>query len=213
MARALKTYVTSVGFFELAVAAPSRAAALRAWGAERNLFEQGFAKETEDRAIIAAAMKQPGVVLRRAVGGVGAFSEHAALPKSLPAEPPPRVAKTKGAAKKAALKPSHAAGTKLDKADVAAKRKAEAAFEKAQKAREAERAKEEAAAKKEQAKREAAIAKAEAALDTAREHHQAALDAIERDRAAIEKRIEAEEDRWQGEKDRLRDAVDRARSA
>jgi colicin import membrane protein len=42
MARKLKTYQTSLGFFDLAIAAPSMKAALQAWGSETNLFHQGF---------------------------------------------------------------------------------------------------------------------------------------------------------------------------
>ena len=208
MARALKTYVTSIGFFELAVAAPSMKAALEAWGGAQNLFTQGFAKEAHDPAIVKAAMAQPGTVLKRAVGSSGAFTEDAALPKSLPVEEPKEKRPTKAAAV-LFFKPAANVNAK----EAAAKKKAQSEFEKAQKKRAAERAREEAAAKKEQEKREAAIAKAEAALDKARDEHQEALDAIERDRAAIEKRIEAEEARWQKEKDRLRDAIDRARSA
>jgi colicin import membrane protein len=41
MARKLKTYQTSLGFFEQAIAAPSMKAALEAWGADSNLFHQG----------------------------------------------------------------------------------------------------------------------------------------------------------------------------
>ena len=77
MARKLKTFTTSGGFFDLAVAAPSMKAALEAWGAESNLFHQGFAKQTEDEEIIAATMAKPGLVLRRPVGTNAAFSEHA----------------------------------------------------------------------------------------------------------------------------------------
>ena len=80
----LKTYQTSLGFFDLAIAAPSMNAALQAWGSKTNLFHQGFAKETEDPAIVAATFAKPGVVLRRPVGSDGAFSEHAELPKELP---------------------------------------------------------------------------------------------------------------------------------
>src|ERR687897_948901 len=86
MAKKLKTYQTSVGFFDLAIAALSMAAALRAWGSKTNLFQQGFAKETDDPAIVAATLAKPGVVLRRPVGSDGAFSEHAKLPKELPIE-------------------------------------------------------------------------------------------------------------------------------
>jgi hypothetical protein len=83
MARKLKTYQTSVGFFDLAIAAPSMKAALEAWGSKTNLFHQGFAKETDDPAVVAATLAKPGVVLRRPVGSEGGFSEHAELPKNL----------------------------------------------------------------------------------------------------------------------------------
>src|SRR3954454_170108 len=83
MARKLKTYQTSLGFFDLAMAAPSMKAALEAWGADSNLFHQGAAKESHDRDIIAATMAKPGVVLRRPVGSDRPFSEHAELPIDL----------------------------------------------------------------------------------------------------------------------------------
>lgn len=56
MVRKLKTYQTSLGFFDLAIAAPSMKAALEAWGADSNLFHQGAAKESDDPDIIAAAI-------------------------------------------------------------------------------------------------------------------------------------------------------------
>jgi hypothetical protein len=40
MARRLKKYQTSIGFYDLAIAAPSMKAALEAWGAESNLFHR-----------------------------------------------------------------------------------------------------------------------------------------------------------------------------
>jgi hypothetical protein len=83
MARKLKTYQTSLGFFDLAIAAPSMKAALEAWGADSNLFHQGAAKESDDADIIAATMTKPGVVLRRPVGSDGSFGEHAELPTNL----------------------------------------------------------------------------------------------------------------------------------
>jgi hypothetical protein len=82
MPRKLKTYQASLGFFDLAVAAPSMKAALEAWGSKTNHFHQGFAKESDDPEIIAATMAKPGVVLRRAVGSNDSFSEHAELPKT-----------------------------------------------------------------------------------------------------------------------------------
>src|SRR4029453_12228425 len=86
MARRLKTYQTSSGFFDLAVAAPSMKAAAEAWGSRTHVFNQGFAKETHDPAIVAATMARPGVVLRRPVGSNDTFMEHAELPKDLPVE-------------------------------------------------------------------------------------------------------------------------------
>lgn len=80
MARKLKSYVTAIGFFEEAVAAPSMKAALEAWGSEHNLFQQGFAQETDDPAIIAATLEQPGLVLKRPIGSKGVFKKKAALP-------------------------------------------------------------------------------------------------------------------------------------
>jgi hypothetical protein len=73
MARKLKSYQTSLGFFEQAIAAPSMKAALEAWGADSNLFHQGAAKESTDPEVIAATMKKPGVVLKRPVGSDGPF--------------------------------------------------------------------------------------------------------------------------------------------
>ena len=43
MARKLKVFQTSLGFFDQAIAAPSMKAALEAWGADSNLFHQGAA--------------------------------------------------------------------------------------------------------------------------------------------------------------------------
>ena len=85
MARKLKTYQTSLGFFDLALAAPSMKAALEAWGADSNLFHQGAARESDDPDVIAATMAKPGVVLRRPVGTDRPFSEHAELPPILAA--------------------------------------------------------------------------------------------------------------------------------
>ncbi len=84
MPRKLKSYQTSLGFYDLAIAAPSMKAALEAWGSKTNLFHQGVAKETDDPEIVAATMAHPGVVLRRTVGSDQQFSEDASLPTHLP---------------------------------------------------------------------------------------------------------------------------------
>jgi hypothetical protein len=71
MAKKLKTYETSLGFFDLAIAAPSMKAALEAWGADSNLFHQGAAKQSENPDVVAATMAKPGVMLKRPVGSNG----------------------------------------------------------------------------------------------------------------------------------------------
>src|SRR5213076_2609708 len=96
MARKLKTYQTSLGFFDLAVAAPSMKAALQAWGSDRNLFHDGVAKQSDDPDIIAATMKQPGVVLKRPVGSSERFKELAGLPTKLVDAKPGRRTATAG---------------------------------------------------------------------------------------------------------------------
>src|SRR5438445_8584430 len=83
LARKLKTYQTSVGFFDLAIAAPSMKAALEAWGAGSNLFHQGVAKATDDPDVVAATMSKLGVILNRTAGSSGRFAEHAGLPTDL----------------------------------------------------------------------------------------------------------------------------------
>jgi colicin import membrane protein len=71
----LKTYVAEAGFYEIAVAAPSMKAALAAWGMTHNAFHQGFARQSEDAAIIAAVTAAPGTVLRRPLGTKGTFKQ------------------------------------------------------------------------------------------------------------------------------------------
>jgi hypothetical protein len=83
MARKLKTFQTSLGFYDLAIAAPSMKAALEAWGADSNLFHQGIAKQSDDPNVVASTMAAPGVVLRRPVGTNGRFKEHAELPTNI----------------------------------------------------------------------------------------------------------------------------------
>lgn len=204
MARKLKTYQTSLGFFDLAIAAPSMKAALEAWGAHSNLFHQGAAKESDDPDVIATAMKQPGVVLRRPVGSAGSFSEDAELPtdlgggrRSMKVE-----RKSKGpTAKRPSSRP-------IDKA---AERKAALAFEKEQKRRQLEQAKEETARQRDRERRQQAIDKAQAALHKAEQEHAKRVAAIQAEVEALEKRSEAEKARWDKEKERLEATLRRAR--
>ena len=59
MPRKLKTYQTSVGFFDLAIAAPSMKAAAEAWGSQIDVFRRGFASETHDPTIVNAKWHDP----------------------------------------------------------------------------------------------------------------------------------------------------------
>jgi hypothetical protein len=192
MARKLKTYQTSLGFFDLAVAAPSMKAALEAWGADSNLFHQGEAMQSEDPDVVKATMAAQGVVLKRPVGSSGPFKEHAELPTDLAGD------RSKKAGRKSAgrqpPKPSKRSH------DEAADRKAALAFEKEQKRRERERAKEEAARQKERERRQHTVDKAQGAFDAASRKHENIAADIQQQLEALEEKARAEEGRWRKEK-------------
>ncbi len=202
MARKLKTFQTSLGFYDLAIAAPSMKAALDAWGAGSNLFHQGVAKETDDPYVVAATMSKPGVVLKRPAGSSGPFAEHSDLPFDL---------ESLGKGKRRdshRAKPAKKLPPEISERDG---RKAAAEFEKEQKRREAERRREEAAREKDRERREKATAKAQAALDKAEREHAKKASEIRGEVEALEKRLRAEDDRWEKERERLQAAVRRAR--
>jgi colicin import membrane protein len=159
MARKLKTYQTSLGFFDLAIAAPSMKAALEAWGAHSNLFHQGIAKQSDDPEVIAATMSKPSVTLRRPVGSHGVFREHAELPTHLSGD------KVSDGLQKQGAKRNKPGSRTVDEKPT---RNAALAFEKAQRQRESERRKEEAARAKRRELHQRAINKAQAALDKGR---------------------------------------------
>jgi colicin import membrane protein len=202
MARKLKTYQTSIGFFDLAIAAPSMKAALEAWESSSNLFHQGFARETTDPAIVKATMDKPGVVLRRTVGTKGAFAEHAELPSDFSTGEPKKVP-TK-AAPKVQETPAH----KTDKRAVC---HAALVSEKEQKRLEAERRMAEAAREREARRRSRAIAKLEAALETINEEHERAIADIENERAVFDKGLQQEVVRWENQKEQIEAKLRQAR--
>jgi hypothetical protein len=68
MAPRLKVFVTSDGLTDYVVAASSRAKALAAWGVRQDVFKEGAAHETDDPALVKAALAKPGEVLRRPAG-------------------------------------------------------------------------------------------------------------------------------------------------
>lgn len=119
MPRALKVFRTAIGFHDAYVAAPSRKAALAAWGTDKDLFARGGAEEVTDPALTAAALARPGEVIRTLRGGaaeniaaLGPTPKRArragkqAPDRAAPAAPPPP-------------RPSRAA---LDKAEAALER-------------------------------------------------------------------------------------------
>ncbi|MDA9409684.1 cell envelope biogenesis protein TolA [Bradyrhizobium sp. CCBAU 45384] len=204
MARKLKTYQTSLGFHDLAIAAPSMKAALEAWGAGSNLFHQGLAKETDDPEVVAATMAKPGVVLRRAAGSSGRFSEQSDIPSQAAADRAHRQPETRQS-KPHRRQPSQVSSK--------AARQAAANYEKEQRRREAQSRREEAARAKVRERQERAIAKAQAALEEAEQEHGARLGAIEAERAAVNARAAAEDERWTGQKAKLTAALRRARNS
>ena len=72
--RRLKVFQVHLGFFDTVVAAPSQAAALRAWGTHQNLFVDGQARVTDDPQAVEAALAHPEVPLKRAVGSTDPFA-------------------------------------------------------------------------------------------------------------------------------------------
>jgi colicin import membrane protein len=198
MPRKLKTYQTSVGFFDLAIAAPSMKAAAEAWGSQIDVFRRGLASETHDPTIVNATMARPGAVLKRPVGSNQPFSEHAELPRlpnidSVKENAPPRSKSKEPPTRKTD-----------DKA-------AALAFASEQKKREAARRKEEADREKKRNQREQAIATAERAFALAEREHQKKVKKIDEDRASVDERSKTESARWETQKRKLESALRRAR--
>jgi hypothetical protein len=135
-ARRLKVFQAQIGFYDTVVAAPSQAAALRAWGIHQNLFASGDAKIVTEAAAVAAALEHPETPLRRAVGSNDPFQlEPANPPKAAGA---PKRSAGKGArapADRAALDAAEAALRKLD----ASRKREEADFQRRQEALDAEK--------------------------------------------------------------------------
>jgi hypothetical protein len=207
MPRTLKTFVAASGFFELAVAAPTMKAALEAWGAGPDLFRRGYARETNDPAIVKATTAKPGIVLKRAVGSQRAFKEQPDLPDvstwEKPAQPPAQAPKTPAKPKPVKAVPMKAGPTRPSAAAQSAAR----LDAKAQKKREREAARAEAADRKALELRQKAIAKARNALRAAREAHDERVLALEKERVAWERRQREENERWRAQERELTAAL------
>ncbi|HEY5047995.1 MAG TPA: hypothetical protein VII49_08265 [Rhizomicrobium sp.] len=76
----LKVFRAHFGFYDCVVAAPSQKAALAAWGAAPSEFAKGFAIVTNDPDAVAAALAEPGMVLKRPAGCAAAFKADPGVP-------------------------------------------------------------------------------------------------------------------------------------
>jgi hypothetical protein len=94
------------GFHDAYVAAPSRAAALRAWGATTDLFAMDAAEQVTDPKLTAEPLARPGEVIKRVRGS---DEEHLAA-----AGPAPKASVKAPSIRKAKPRPSRA---KLEKAE------------------------------------------------------------------------------------------------
>ncbi|MDQ3079051.1 MAG: hypothetical protein M3R03_03530 [Pseudomonadota bacterium] len=111
----LKVFRTVTGFHDAYVAAPSRAAALRAWGATTDLFAMDAAEQVTDPKLMAEALARPGEVIKLSRGS---DIEHMAA-ASPAAKPRPKVSP----AREAKPRPNRAklgkAEKRLEEADAA----------------------------------------------------------------------------------------------
>lgn len=167
----LKVFRTAVGFHDAYVAAPSKKAALEAWGAKNDLFAIGSAELVTDPELIAAPLAAPGKVIKRTRGSLS--EQLAALPKETKRGAPKAAAPASSRPKKPNPRPSRA---KLEAAeqemqDFQAKAEAELrVIEKQEEELRRRRAELET-------KQRAAIQKLQARMERAREAYEAALEA------------------------------------
>jgi hypothetical protein len=178
MPRKLKVFRTSTGFHDAYVAAPSRKAALAAWGAEANLFARGVAEEVTDPELMKAPLARPGDVIRVSRGDLSAQLK--ALPPRKKAAAP-RLGKAKARQATGPGSPpkrDRAAPPKRDRV-AAAEKALEAALRRHQsEARELEAEREAITCKLEalRSKHGKELARLERARDAARDAYRAALE-------------------------------------
>jgi hypothetical protein len=110
MPRKLKVFRMPIGFEDAYVAAPSRKAALEAWGAEHDQFARGVAEEVTDPALMKEPLAHPGEVIRLSRGD---------LARQLKALPRRAADKRSGTSAPAAKKAKPKPPPKRDKLDAA----------------------------------------------------------------------------------------------
>ena len=197
--------MTSIGFYDLAIAAPSMKAALEAWGAESNLFHQGAASETTDSKIVANTMASPGIVVRRPVGSKQTFKQKAELPDRLT---------DNGASKDVSARKLGRARKSRKK--LVGRRNADGEAAAASKSKEerlnSKRANEATANLKREQSRKRAVSAAQRKIDAARAKHETNATEIRSRIEQLQKRLSIEDKRWNKESERLQAALLRAKN-
>jgi hypothetical protein len=218
--RKLKVFQTRIGFYDIVIATPSRAAALRGFGVSQDLFAQGLAEEATEPGIVAQALAEPGTPLRRPAGSDGPFRADPARPKlkdlvldgddDEPAPGPAKPKKPNKPKKKAAPAPEPAPEPppRTRPRPVPDRRKLAAA--------EAELA----AAERAEEEGRAGLRRETEALDAERARLRAKRDELEAEelrlrtkRAAAEAESEAKERDWRQKRQKAGQAVERERRA
>lgn len=171
MPRALKVFRTAAGFHDAYVAAPSRKAALAAWGADVDLFARGIAEQVTDPQLTAEPLKKPGEVVMLSRGG---------LADQLKALGPRRK-------KAAAAKPEKVTSKKAKPPSRARLDKAEAALDAAERRHAAE-----------MAKLEAEQAKLQKKIDALAAHHQREIVKLKQQRKEADADYRDALDAWSG---------------
>ena len=172
MPRKLKVFRTATGFDDAYVAAPSRKAALAAWGADADLFARGVAEEVTDPKLAKAAFARPGEVIRVSRGDLSAHLKTLGprTKKEMARTPTPATGPRKAA--------KHKAPPKRDRVDAAEEALREARRRHATEAGrlDAERDAIERKLDALRAKQDTEIARLERKRDEAREAYREALD-------------------------------------
>ncbi|MBB4395106.1 flagellar motility protein MotE (MotC chaperone) [Bradyrhizobium sp. ERR14] len=204
MARKLKTYQTSLGFFDLAIAAPSMKAAASLGRRQQSLSsERGEGKRRSGRH---RSGHEEAWRRSQAPGWIRRILQRAC-----------RTAHRSWRRQKIDESRAQIEAPNGEEAFLASRRQGggaegRARYEREERRRESERAKEEAARQKEHQRRQQAVDQAQAALDKAEREHAKRAAAIQAEVEALEKRSQAEDARWGEEREALKAALQRARS-
>ena len=202
MARKLKIYTTSAGFFDLAIAAPSMKAALEAWGSTTTCSIKALPRNRTIR--VRSPPRWPG----RCRAAARPRLERPVQRRRQAADGPAR-RQGPGKARQSGREETEPAPRPPDDR---ALRKAALAFEQERKRREPDLRSEEQARRREAGRRDRAIAAAQAALEDAEAEHRKTVDRIDKDRATLDRRAQAEDVRWKKTRERLDEALRQSRT-